>query len=55
MRFLIKIGVANFEPHYIEDLLKPLEDRYFDYRTRLTEEGPVAMENEAGDDYDIES
>ena len=37
MRFLRKIGIADFEKHYVEDFCQPLEERYINYKIKLTE------------------
>jgi hypothetical protein len=38
MRFLNKIGYSTVKDHYIEDLLKPMENKYLEYSTKLTPE-----------------
>ncbi len=35
MRFLKKLGIGDFEEHFIEDLLKPQEVEYLNYLTKL--------------------
>ena len=53
MRFLNKIGLSNIDKKYTEDFLKPLENRYLEYKSKYS--GEMEGDDEVGRGGDMES
>ena len=55
MRFLKKLGIANFDDHFVEDFLKPLEKRYINYQTLYTPDFEANDDDLIDDDIEKQS